>query len=106
MDRFSALEGFDWDEANLNKNWEKHGVRPSECEQVFFNLPLVVAEDPSHSVVERRYFSLGQTDAGRKFSIVFTIRKRLIRIISARDMSPKERRRYHAQIQGKTKVQK
>ena len=105
MDRFSALDGFDWDEANLNKNWEKHGVRPSECEQVFFNLPLVVAEDLTHSVVERRYFSLGQTDAGRKLFIVFTIRKRLIRIISARDMSPKERRTYHAQGQGKTKVQ-
>lgn len=105
MEKTSGLEGFEWDEANLTKNWEKHHVRPTECEQVFFNLPLVVAEDSAHSVAETRYFVLGQTDGGRRLFLVFTIRKRRIRIISARDMSLKERRTYHAKTQSKTKVQ-
>ncbi len=34
------ITGFDWDEANLLKNWEKHGVTHLEAEQVFFNQPL------------------------------------------------------------------
>ena len=37
-----------------------------ECEQAFFNLPLVVAEDLVLSAIETRYYVLGQTDAGRR----------------------------------------
>ena len=105
MKRLPGAESFEWDEANLVKNWDKHRVTPWECEQAFFNLPLVVADDAAHSAVEPRYYVLGQTDAGRRLFIVFTIRKRRIRVISARDMSPKERRTYHAQAQKQTAVQ-
>ena len=105
MKNLATLEGFDWDEANLAKNWEKHRVTPWECEQAFFNVPLVVADDLVHSTVEPRYYVLGQTDAERRLFIVFTIRKRRIRVISARDMSPKERRAYHEQNQKQTDVQ-
>lgn len=65
----------------------------------------VVADDLAHSAVEPRYYVLGQTDAGRRLFIVFTIRRRRIRIISARDMSPKERRAYRDQTQKKTDIQ-
>lgn len=105
MKKLLDLEGFDWDEANLAKNWEKHRVTPWECEQVFFNVPLVVADDLAHSTVEPRYYVLGETDAERRLFIVFTIRNRRIRVISARDMSPKERRTYHEQTQKQTDVQ-
>ena len=105
MQNLSDLEGFDWDKANLAKNWEKHGVTPWECEQAFLNVPLIVADDVARSTVEPRYYLLGQTDAGRRLFIVFTIRKQLIRVISARDMSPKERRAYHEQTQKKTDLQ-
>lgn len=105
MDRLLGLEGFEWNHANLTKNWEKHRVTPWECEQMFFNLPLVVAEDTAHSTVEPRYYVLGQTDSGRRLFLVFTIRRRRIRVISARDMSAKERRTYHAQVKTKTDVQ-
>lgn len=105
MKRLLGLEGFDWNEANLTKNWEKHRVTPWECEQAFFNLPLVVAEDLAHSIVEPRYYVLGQTDAERRLFLVFTIRKRGVRVISARDMSAKERRTYHEQVKTKTDVQ-
>jgi len=105
MKTLSALEGFDWNEANLAKNWNKHRVTPWECEQVFFNVPLVVADDVAHSAVESRYYILGQTDAERRLFIVFTIRNKRIRVISARDMSPKERRAYHAHTQEPTDIQ-
>lgn len=85
-------EGFEWDEGNLLKNWEKHRVSASECEQVFFNRPLVAGLDKKHSQRESRYYALGITDAKRKLLIVFTLRKKLIRVISARDMNKKERK--------------
>ena len=85
-------EGFDWDEGNLLKNWDAHRVSASECEQVFFNLPLVTGADEVHSEEEARHYALGVTDAGRRLFIVFTIRKRAIRVISARDMSRQERK--------------
>ena len=40
------------DKANLAKSWKKHGVTPRECEQTFFNVPLVVADDVAHSTAE------------------------------------------------------
>jgi len=88
------FEGFDWDEGNAEKNWIKHRVSPSESEQVFFNRPLFISADVKHSKEERRHYVLGQTNEGRLLFISFTIRNRLIRVISARDMSRKERRIY------------
>ncbi len=88
--------GFDWDEGNLLKNWEKHGVAPAECEQVFFNQPLTVASDEGHSATEIRFYALGRTDQGRFLFLSFTLRDELIRVISARDMNKGERKVYES----------
>jgi uncharacterized protein len=88
--------GFEWDEGNLTKNWVRHEVTASECEQIFFNHPLVATQDEKHSDQENRYFALGQTDAGRLLFVVFTIRNNLIRVISARAMNRKERKVYES----------
>jgi uncharacterized DUF497 family protein len=90
----AACTGFDWDAGNSDKNWERHRVSPGECEQVFFQRPIRIAPDPAHSQGEARYAALGQTAAGRCLTIVFTIRDGLIRVISARAMSRRERRMY------------
>ena len=87
-------EGFEWDEGNLRKNWIKNRVSRGECEQVFFNHPLILSEDEKHSRQEKQQALLAQTDAGRWLTVIFTIRVRKIRVISARDMSRKERRFY------------
>lgn len=84
-------DGFDWNEGNIDKNWHKHRVTPAECEQIFFNRPLVVQDDEKHSATEKRFYALGRTDMRRFLFIVFTVRNNLIRVISARDMSRKER---------------
>jgi hypothetical protein len=95
LEKLSECTGFEWDEGNWDKNWIRHRVSRPECEQVFFNAPLVVGDDPKHSQQEDRYFGLGQTDAGRELFVVFTVRSRTIRVISARDMNRTERRIYH-----------
>jgi len=87
-------KGFEWDEGNFTKNWEKHGVSYLECEQIFFNQPIITQKDEKHSTNEPRYYALGQTDAFRKLFIVFTIRYNLVRVISARDMNRRERKEY------------
>ena len=90
------FKGFDWDKGNVEKNWVSHHVTPQEAEQVFFNRPVIVADDPEHSQRERRYFVLGQTDKDRALFIAFTVREERIRVISARDMSRRERRMYQS----------
>lgn len=86
--------GFDWDESNLQKNWDNHQVTPEEAEEIFFNYPLVVRSDVHHSRIEKRYHALGQTSIGRYLFAAFTIRHKLIRIISVRDMTRKEQNSY------------
>ena len=93
-DKIKNLTGFDWDEGNISKSWIKHDVSPFECEQVFFNQPLIVKNDEKHSKKEIRYYGLGKTDYEKKLFVVFTIRENKIRIISARIMSKKEREIY------------
>lgn len=87
---------FDWDAGNLEKNWLKHGVPPLECEEVFFNQPLVVGTDVAHSTQEGRFYALGRTNDDRYLFVVFTLRGQKIRVISARDMNRKERKIYGA----------
>ena len=91
---FPDLTGFQWDVGNSEKNWLAHDVSQSETEQTFFNRPVIVASDPGHSQVEARYYVLGRTNAGRRLTIVFTIRAILVRPIMARDMSRPERKLY------------
>ncbi len=105
MDILSQVEGFDWDKGNIEKNWDQHRVSFIECEEVFFNQPLLIQEDKIHSMAESRYYVLGRTNDGRYLFIVFTVRKNKIRVISARDMSRKERRIYREQIEKTTKIQ-
>ncbi len=91
IDEFDGFHGFQWDEGNIDKNLLKHQVHNWECEQIFFNEPLIILDDPKHSLSERRLAAFGQTDGGRLLTIVFTEREKLLRIISARDMSRRER---------------
>ena len=88
------LEGFEWDSGNSDKNWSRHEVRQAEAEQTLLNTPLMVATDVKHSVSEVRFIALGHTDAGRLLTVVFTVRGRRVRVISARAMSEGERRVY------------
>ena len=79
---------------------EKHGVTKPEVEQIFLNAPLIVAQDLKHSEKEVRFHALGRTDANRWLHVTFTERGKgtLIRPISARDMSKREKAVYEQAV--------
>lgn len=93
---WEQITGFDWDVGNARKSADRHNVSQAEAEQVFFNEPLLVVPDVRHSAAERRIHALGRTDDGRLLHITFMLRDddTKIRVISARDMSRKERGYY------------
>ncbi|MCX5851580.1 MAG: BrnT family toxin [Deltaproteobacteria bacterium] len=86
--------GFQWDEGNTEKNRIAHNVDNWECEQIFFNDPLLILDDRVHSTAENRWAAFGRTDSGRLLVVIFTIREKLIRVISARDMNRRESKFY------------
>jgi len=94
LEQLLGCTGFQWDDGNTDKNWIEHKVNWTECEEIFFNEPLLVASDIEHSDLEPRFYALGQTDTGRLLFVVFTIRGELLRVISARDMSKREKKEY------------
>jgi uncharacterized DUF497 family protein len=91
------LESFDWDAANIEKLWRRHGVTQAECEEVFFDNDKLISYDSEHSYHEERYQALGRTAAGRLLFIVFTLRGGQLRAISARDMTRREQSTYAQQ---------
>jgi len=93
---FQDVEGFQWDEANASKNWKRHKVSQTDAEQIFLNRPVVLSE--ARAGIEARWFAFGRTDGDRLLTVVFTIRGRLLRVISARPMSRAERKRYDQAI--------
>lgn len=93
-----TVEGFEWDSGNSEKNKVKHNVTTNECEEIFMNLPLLLADDSKHSQDEKRYYVLGQTNKERRMLTSFTVRQNKIRVISARDINRKERATYEKEL--------
>ena len=91
------VEGFDWNAGNTVKSVRKHQVSCEEAEQVFFNRPLLLIDDPIHAAHEPRAKMFGKTNDDRFLTVSFTIRKKNIRIISTRPMNRKERIIYEKQ---------
>lgn len=81
---------FEWDEWNIRKSLDKHGIEPEEAEDVFYHEPVIWL-DEKHSISEKRYQCLGQTSEKKKLFVSFTLRNDKVRIISVRPMSRKER---------------
>jgi uncharacterized protein len=99
----AGVEGFEWGAGNSGKNWLGHRVRQVEAEQVLLNRPLLLTADAGRSGREARCLTLGMTDRGRALAVVFTVRAKRVRVISARPMSGKERRAY-AKAQGSSEA--
>ena len=89
----AELTGFLWDEGISTKSWGRHTVTQAEAEEVFFNPPVFLM-DARAGAAERRYNVLGRTNGDRLLSVIFTVRRGLVRPISARPMSRKERNAY------------
>jgi len=86
---------FDWDQWNLQKNERKHGVSTLEAQSVFFDPKYKMFEDHKHSTTrEKRYILYGKGLENRVLMVGFTLRKKKVRIITARPASKKEREIY------------
>jgi len=104
MKVFPESKSFDWDESNINKNWDKHRVHHLECEEIFFNEPIITKVEKRGVPQEERVFALGVTNEGRFLFVVFTNRRGRIRVVSARDANKKERKIYHEKIKKDTEI--
>lgn len=94
---------FEWDSGNAQKSEKKHAVTTKEAEESFMNVPRYIFPDEKHTGIEKRYGMYGKTNTGRFLSLVFTIRHDVIRIITVRPMSRKERKAYE-NIKANTEV--
>lgn len=82
--------GFDWDKGNIGKNQKKHLVSEKEAEEAFFDKKRKIFKDRLHSGGEERFRIIGKTKDDRILFVVFTIRGRKVRVISARNVNRKE----------------
>ena len=84
----------EWDPNKEESNADKHGVTFHEAATVFGDSLSVTLPDPDHSRDEERCLLLGRSAAGRLLIVAITERGDTLRIISARPMTPRERRTY------------
>jgi len=89
------ISGFEWDDGNSDKNYKKHKVSDKEAEEVFNSQPFIVLR--TAYLTEERFQLFGKSGS-RFLTIVYTIRSNRVRVISAREMSKKEREFYDNKI--------
>ena len=88
----------DWDPVKAERNLQKHGVSFEEAATVLYDPLSATLADPDHSGNEERLLVLGRSDFGRMLIVSITERGRAIRLISARLMTPRERRSYERSL--------
>ncbi len=89
---------FEWDDSKVRKNWMRHHVLFTEAATVFFDRNVVVYADHEHSLEEQRYTVIGASAKMRTLIVVHVERGERIRIISAREPTPTERRSYESEL--------
>lgn len=85
---------FEWDTDKAARNLRKHGVSFSEAATVFLDELSLTFHDPDHSEDEERFVTMGISDRGRHIVVAHTDRNDRVRMISAREMTTKERHDY------------
>lgn len=89
------VTGLIWFEDIIEKLAQKHHVQQQEVREVFADLPKFRFAEKGHRPDEDVYAAFGRTDAGRYLTIFFVCKKdKRALILSARDMTHAERRRY------------
>ena len=90
---------FEWDDAKAESNLRKHGVDFMEAMSIFADPLMMTRFDDEHSEDEERWVSLGRSGNGRFLLVVHTFSatgpsSALVRLISARSATRRERARY------------
>ena len=84
----------EWDENKAATNLLKHRVSFNEAKTVFDDPLYVDFYDPDHSDDEQRYIIVGQSQKGHLLIVSYTERANTIRLISAREVTRRERKTY------------
>ena len=87
---------FEWDVAKADSNLEKHGISFAEALTVFADPLEATNRDPEHSENEFRLLSMGRSVQGKLLVVAYTEREGRIRLISAREAVPRDRRSYES----------
>lgn len=85
---------FEWDAGKARDNEQKHGVSFLEASGVFGDDHASSVPDPDHSISEDRFLIFGLSERGSHLVVSYTQRGERVRLISARQMTPRERRAY------------
>ena len=85
---------FEWDPNKAVSNLQKHGVSFEEAATVFRDTLSITIPDPDHSVHEERYITIGSSSRLRLLMVAHSEREGRIRVISARELTRKEREQY------------
>ena len=88
---------FEWNREKEKQNITKHGFNFTEASEVFGDDSSLTVFDPDHSFNEDRYLIFGKSGHKNHLVVSFTDRNSKIRIISARRMTPTERKAYETQ---------
>ena len=94
--RYTSRMEFEWDPEKAVGNHAKHGIDFIEASTIFGDPLELTLTDPDHSGDEFRFLSLGSSSGGRLLVVSYTERGTRIRIISAREATPRERRQYES----------
>lgn len=89
---------FEWDEEKAAANLVKHGVSFSEAETVIDDPLFLIVADPDHFVEEARFIILAESNQGRRLVVSYTERPTATRLISAREATRFERKKYEEDI--------
>ena len=91
---------FEWDDNKARSNQIVHGVSFDEASTVFDDSLARIFDDEEHSIGERREIIIGHSVNKRLLLVCFTERpKEIIRIISARMPTGKERKDYEENVE-------
>ena len=85
---------FDWDDDKAEINIVRHGISFLEAASVFDDDLSITFLDPDHSIDEERLIIIGHSNRGRLLFVSHTDRNRRPRIISAREVTRRERKGY------------
>jgi uncharacterized DUF497 family protein len=87
---------FAWDPAKAESNLAKHGVSFEEATSVFGDPLATTTSDPDHSTGEERFLTTGMSNRQRAVIVWHTDVGQAVRIIGAREATPRERRTYES----------
>ena len=88
---------FEWDANKAAENQRNHGISFDEAASIFGDPLATTIDDPDHSIEEFRFLTLGYTKNQRLIVVSHTEREGSIRMISAREPTPQERKQYESE---------